>query len=173
MKDIPGDAILFDMYYMAKDPVPQAGEKRDLPKVEFKPVDESTPVFRNFNISNVYCNGAERAIYLRGLPEMHLQNIVLQNMVFQTKIGIEVEESTGIQFKNIKLITAKTNPVVNIVHSDKLVFDNISYSTGAAAIFKVSGDRASNIILKNIDASKAKMNAIFESGASEKSIIFE
>ena len=34
MKDIPGEAILFDMYYMAKDPVPMAGEKRELPKVE-------------------------------------------------------------------------------------------------------------------------------------------
>lgn len=173
MKDIPGDAILFDMYYMAKDPVPQAGEKRELPKVEFKPVDESTPIFRNFNISNVYCNGAERAIYLRGLPEMHLENIVLQNMVFQTKMGIEIEESTGITCKNIKLITAKTNPVVNIVHSEKLVFDNITYSSGATVLFKLNGDRTKNITLKNIDASKAKMNAIFEYGASEKSIIFE
>ena len=31
MKDLPGDAILFDMYYAAKDPVPLAGEKRELP----------------------------------------------------------------------------------------------------------------------------------------------
>ena len=37
MKDIPAEAILFDMYYMAKDPVVLAGEKRELPKVEFKP----------------------------------------------------------------------------------------------------------------------------------------
>jgi len=48
MKDIPAEAILFDMYYMAKDPVPLSGEKRELPKVEMKAVDETTPVFRNF-----------------------------------------------------------------------------------------------------------------------------
>jgi len=30
MKDIPAEAILFDMYYMAKDPVALAGEKREL-----------------------------------------------------------------------------------------------------------------------------------------------
>src|SRR5690606_23849512 len=75
MKDIPGDAILFDMYYAAKDPVPQAGEKRELPKVEFKPVDETTPVFKNFHISNVYCNGAAKGIFVRGLPERHVKDI--------------------------------------------------------------------------------------------------
>ena len=67
MKDIPGEAILFDMYYAAKDPVPLAGEKRELPKVEFKPVDETTPYFKNFHISNVYCNGAEKGNFCSGL----------------------------------------------------------------------------------------------------------
>ncbi|MFT3845980.1 MAG: glycoside hydrolase family 28 protein [Lacibacter sp.] len=69
MKDIPGEAILFDMYYMAKDPVPLAGEKRELPKVEFKPVDETTPVFKNFHISNVYCNGAQKGSLFVGCPK--------------------------------------------------------------------------------------------------------
>ena len=75
MKDIVGDAILFDMYYMAKDPVPLAGEVRELPKTEFRPVDETTPVFKNFYISNVYVNGAAKGIFVRGLPEMPVQSI--------------------------------------------------------------------------------------------------
>jgi len=48
MKDIAAEAILFDMYYMAKDPVVLAGEKREPPVVETKPVDETTPQFQNF-----------------------------------------------------------------------------------------------------------------------------
>ena len=48
MKDIPAEAILFDMYYMAKDPVSLSGEKREPPKVETKAVDESTPQFGIF-----------------------------------------------------------------------------------------------------------------------------
>ncbi len=32
MKDIAAEAILFDMYYAAKDPVPLAGEKENLQK---------------------------------------------------------------------------------------------------------------------------------------------
>jgi polygalacturonase len=43
MKDIPAEAILFDMYYMAQDPVALTGENREAPKVEFKPVSEATP----------------------------------------------------------------------------------------------------------------------------------
>lgn len=170
MKDIPAEAILFDMYYMAKDPVALAGEKRELPKVEFKTVDETTPQFRNFHISNVYCNGAEKAIFVRGLPEMHVKNIVLENMVLRADKGIDVQEATGLAFKNIKVISEDTNPVVDIIQSDKLVFDNITYKDGSELLFRVSGDRSNDISIRNTDASKAKEKITYELGASEKSV---
>lgn len=170
MKDIPAEAILFDMYYMAKDPVALAGEKRELPKVEFKPVDETTPVFRNFHISNVYCNGAEKGIFIRGLPEMHVKDIVLENMVLQAKKGIDVQEASGITFKNIKIISAETDPVIDIVHSDDLSFDNITYKANAELLFRISGERSKNISIKNTDASNAKEKVVYELGATEKSV---
>jgi polygalacturonase len=170
MKDIPAEAILFDMYYMAKDPVVLAGEKRELPKVEFKPVDETTPVFKNFHISNVYCNGAEKGIFIRGLPEMHVKDIVLENMVLQAKKGIDIQEATGITFKNIKIISDETDPVIDIVQSDKLLFDNINYKDGTELLFRISGDRSKSINIKNTDASKAKEKVVYELGASEKSV---
>ncbi len=170
MKDIPAEAILFDMYYMAKDPVALAGEKRELPKVEFKAVDETTPQFRNIHISNVYCNGAEKGIFVRGLPEMHVKDIVLENMVLQSKKGIDVQEASGITFKNIKIISAETNPVIDIVQSDKLVFDNITYKDGSELLFRVSGERSGGISIKNTDAAKAKEKISYELGANEKSV---
>jgi polygalacturonase len=170
MKDIPGEAILFDMYYMAKDPIALAGEKRELPKAEFKPVDETTPVFRNFNISNVYCNGAEKAIFVRGIPEMHVKDIVLENMVLQAKKGIDIQEATGIVFKNITVLSDETNPVIDVVQSDKLRFDNIKYKNASELLFRVSGERSKDIMVKNTDASKAKEKIVYELGASEKSV---
>jgi polygalacturonase len=170
MKDIPAEAILFDMYYMAKDPVALAGEKRELPKAEFKTVDETTPQFRNFHISNVYCNGAEKGIFVRGLPEMHIKDIVLENMVLQARKGFDVQEATGITFKNIKMISDETNPVVDVVQSDKLLFDNITYKDGSALLFRVSGERSNAINIKNTDASKAKEKISYELGATEKSV---
>ncbi|MEO6611920.1 MAG: glycoside hydrolase family 28 protein [Chitinophagaceae bacterium] len=170
MKDIVGDAILFDMYYMAKDPVPLAGEKRELPKVEFKPVDETTPVFKNMTISNVYCNGADRAIFVRGLPEMHIKDIILENMILQSNKGFDIQEASGISFRNIAVISGDTNPVVDILHSDKLVFDNIRYKDGAQLLFRINGERSGNITIKNTDASKAKEKISYELGASEKAV---
>ena len=170
MKDIPAEAILFDMYYMAKDPVALAGEKRELPKVEFKTVDETTPVFKNFHISNVYCNGAEKGIFIRGLPEMHVKDIVLENMVLQAKKGIDIQEASGITFKNIKIISEETAPVVDIVHSDNLIFDKISYKANADLLFRISGERSKNISIKNTDASNAKEKVVYELGATEKSV---
>ncbi len=170
MKDIPAEAILFDMYYMAKDPVVLAGEKRELPKVEFKPVDETTPQFRNFHISNVYCYGAEKGIFVRGIPEMHVKDIVLENMVLQADKGIDVQEATGITFKNIKIISQETNPVVDIIQSDKLLFDKITYKDGSELLFRVGGERSANITIKNTDASKAKQKITYELGASEKTV---
>lgn len=170
MKDIPAEAILFDMYYMAKDPVALIGEKRELPKVELKPVDETTPQFRNFHISNVYCNGAEKGIFVRGLPEMHVKDIVLENMVLQADKGIDVQEASGITFKNIKVISHETNPVIDIIQSDKLVFDNITYKDGTELLFRVGGERSNNISIKNTDASKAKEKIVYELGATEKTV---
>src|SRR6187399_2141142 len=170
MKDIPAEAILFDMYYMAKDPVALAGEKRELPKVELKPVDETTPQFKNFHISNVYCNGAEKAIFIRGLPEMHVKDIVLENMVFQAKKGMDIQEASNISFKNIKVISEETDPVIDIVQSDKLVFDNITYKNGSELLFRVSGERSGAISIKNTDAAKAKEKISYELGANEKSV---
>ena len=173
MKDIPAEAILFDMYYMAKDPVALAGEKRELPKVEMKPVDETTPIFKNFHISNVYCNGAEKGIFVRGIPEMHVKDIILENMVLQAKKGIDVQEASGIIFKNIKIITEETNPVVDIVHSDNLLFDNITYKENPEMIFRISGDRSKNIKIKNTGTANLAEKVKEELGAVQSVTIIK
>ncbi len=170
MKDIPAEAILFDMYYMAKDPVALVGEKRELPRVEAKPVDETTPVFRNFHISNVYCSGAEKGIFVRGVPEMHVQDIVLENMLLQAHKGIDVQEASNIIFRNISLETASTNPVVDVTQSDALTFDKISTKDGTELFFRFSGNRTKNIQLKNTDLNKAKEKTSFELGADENEL---
>lgn len=170
MKDIPGEAILFDMYYMAKDPIALVGEKRELPVVEVKPVDETTPVFRNFRISNVYCNGAAKGIFVRGLPEMHVKDIVLENMVLQATKGIDVQEASGITFKNIQIISADTKPVVDILNSDNISFDKITYKDGSEVLFRVSGDRVKNISIKNTNGANAKQKLLTEFGADVKEI---
>src|SRR3954467_7778592 len=123
MIDIPGEAILFDMYYMSVDPVALAGEKRELPKVETLPVTEATPQFRNFVVKNVVCNGAAKGIFIRGIPEMHVKDVHLENLTLQANKGIDCQEASGITFKNITILSKETRPVVDIINSDHLTFD--------------------------------------------------
>ena len=170
MMDIPGEAILFDMYYMSVDPVALAGEKRELPKVETLPVTEATPQFRNFNIKNVVCNGAAKGIFIRGIPEMHVKDIHLENMVLQAEKGIDCQEASGITFKNITILSRHTNPVVDIINSDRLTFDKLSYKKDATLLFRVAGERTKSINIQNTDASKAKEKILYEFGATEQNV---
>jgi len=104
MKDIVGEAILFDMYYAAQDPIALKGEKRDAPKVIKYPVSEETPIFRDFHISNVVCDGAKRAVFIRGLPELNISDIFLDNLTIQAQEGVEIQEAKNVQQKNVKII---------------------------------------------------------------------
>lgn len=165
MKDIVGEAILFDMYYMAKDPIALEGEKRELPKVERKPVDETTPQFKNFRISNVYCNGAAKAIFVRGLPEMHVQNIVLENMVLQAAKGIDVQEASGIRFHNIQLSIKDSNPLIDLVQSDNLQFSDIRFTGPVPLLFRISGERSKKIDISKTAVGSASQKVAYELGA--------
>ncbi|MEO7530615.1 MAG: glycosyl hydrolase family 28 protein [Sediminibacterium sp.] len=170
MKDIAAEAVLFDMYYMAKDPVVLAGEKREMPKIELLPVNDGTPIFRDFYINNIYCIGAEKAVFIRGIPEMNINNIRLTNLILQTTKGVELTEASNIKFNNVKLITAESEPVVYIQNSHDLEFNTISYKDNATVLFGVNGDRSKNIKVSKTDFTKAKNKVEFKFGANASSV---
>jgi len=92
MVDIVSEAIFFDMYYWVKPP-------KENEVVLVPAVTEETPVFKNIYIENI-CNGAKKGIFVRGLPEMPVQNIHMENLVLDTDIGVEIKDTKGfgIQF---------------------------------------------------------------------------
>src|SRR5690606_39981972 len=64
MVGIPGEAILFDMYYGLKGPLPNVGEQGEH-VAEIPPVTEETPQFQNSVIRNVNVNSPNKAIFFR------------------------------------------------------------------------------------------------------------
>ena len=85
MANIEDAAITFDMYYGKRDP------NEIVP-----PVDESTPIFRKIEISNISCRGAKEGLHFRGLPEMPIQDVRLSN------INIIAESNPAFEFcKNV------------------------------------------------------------------------
>ncbi len=166
MKDIVTEAIYFDMYYFTKPPKP--GEKVEVPAVS-----EATPQFQNFYIQDIACNGAEKVVFIRGLPEMSVKNINLTNLVLKTNNGVEIIEAENINLKNIQLDVKKTNPVVYIENSSKVSIDGLKYNKDAELLFNVYGDRTKSIKITNTDASLAKKKIEFSNGAVESSIIIK
>ncbi|HEY0732695.1 MAG TPA: glycoside hydrolase family 28 protein, partial [Chitinophagaceae bacterium] len=170
MKDIIGEAILFDMYYAAQDPIALVGEKREPPKVEELPVTEETPQFRNVHINNVVAYGAEKGIFVRGLPEMNVKNIVMQNMTIQSKVGLDMTEGTNIVLRNVNLITSETDPVMNIHNSRNIVLENVGYKDGAELLLNISGSKSKSIQMPGTDTKKAKKAIEYSYGASDAAI---
>ncbi|KQC01323.1 glycoside hydrolase family 28 protein [Pedobacter sp. Hv1] len=169
MKDIIGEAILFDMYYAAVDPVPLTGEKRDAPKIQLLPVTEETPVFKDFHISNVVCDGASKAVFIRGLPELSISNITLADLSIKAQEGIDIQEAKNVSLTNINLIATEVNPLINIQNGNDISFKNVNYNN-AQLLFRISGDRNSGIKTSGLDVSKAKVKTEFLAGAEEKSL---
>jgi len=155
MIDIPGEAILFDMYYAAVDPIVLAGEKREAIKTVVVPVTEATPQFKNIYIKDVVANGAEKAIFVRGLPEMNIKDIHLENVTIQAKKGIEIIEADGIFLKNVNVISEDTNPVVQIQNSSNINFSGFKYKSGAALLFDLTGEKTKAVKVSSTDVSKA------------------
>ncbi|ANE49712.1 glycoside hydrolase [Flavisolibacter tropicus] len=170
MKDIAGEAILFDMYYAAQDPIALVGEKREPPKVETLPVTEETPQFRNIFVNGVVAQGAEKAIFVRGLPEMNVKNIVMENMIIQAKAGLDMTEATGITLRNVQLLTKEVDPVMNIHNSQNIVLDRITYKPGADLLLNISGEKSKGIKLNGTDVKRAKKDVEYSYGATDAAI---
>ncbi len=172
MKDIAAEAILFDMYYMAKDPVVLAGEKREPPKVEMKPVDEGTPQFRNFYLRNITCNGAAKGIFARGIPEMHVKDVWIENAVLQADQGIDIQEATNINLSNVTMLSKDTRPVAYVLNSDKINIDHLKFADSAEVLLQLQGERTKDIQLFNSDVSKAKQKLVADFGATERMVMW-
>ncbi|MDR6805150.1 polygalacturonase [Dyadobacter sp. BE34] len=164
MKDIKQEAIFFDLYYFVK--FATDGE-RDMRPV----VNEGTPVFKDMIFENIVCNGATKGVFVRGLPEMPVRNIVMNNMVLSAETGIELTDADKISFKNVKLITKHSKPVIFTDNATNISIDGLQYNDHAETLISVTGERSQNINIAHTDASKAKKVKEFSKGAQDKSLV--
>jgi hypothetical protein len=147
MIDIGSEALLFDLFYGGKS----AAESKDGPKEnpvtqELLPVTEETPSFKNIYIKDITCVNADRAIYFNGLPEMNVTNINIENVIISSKKGIELSESDGIVFKNIKIVHERGPALIlNNVKNFRLI--DFGFPDSLKEAIKISGDQTKNIEL--------------------------
>ena len=167
MTEIPGEAILFDMYYAAKDPVRADGKENELPTIKAEPLNDGTPQFKEFYIKNIVCKGAETAILIRGLPEMAIKNINIENAIIESNKGLVCIEAENISLKNVTLLT-NDKTVMQIQNSKKIVLDNIKYGDQKDVLLKVMGDKSEGVSILNTDTKKIKKDIELGVGVKSK-----
>ncbi len=133
-------------------------------------VNEGTPIFRNMKFENIVCNGAQKGIFIRGLPEMPVSNIIMENMVLQAEKGIELIDASAIKVINVDLITKETRPVVLVDNSSQLVFDHLKFNANSDLLFEIKGARNQDIEVLNTDVKKAKTKVEYGQGAQAKGL---
>jgi polygalacturonase len=171
MKDISGEAILFDMYYMIKDPAPQVAGSKERPVSPPMPVDAGTPQFRRIYIDQLTCMGARTGIMVRGLPEMAIQDIGIKNAVIQSERGLICIEADRVALQHVTLLPTTTDPVLEVHNSQNISLDGIGYPPGAAVLLRVSGPaKAKNIKLTNTSPSAARLALELGAGVKKSAV---
>lgn len=166
MKNIKSEAVLLDLFYTATDQVAQTGDKLISQEKEMKTVDETTPVFKDIHISNVFCFGAEKALFIRGLPEMHASHISINNFVIQSNKGIQIQDASSVKLNSMKLRVKECNPLVGVINSDDVSFNKIEVTGTPELMFRVSGEKCRKIKITNTNSENAEQKIVFDSGVS-------
>jgi polygalacturonase len=146
MINIPAEAIRFDMYYNGTSPIPEGDEKVNKPDdiASLSTINEGTPQFKNFYIRNIYCNGTAQAIFLQGLPEMKIKNVVIENSAFTAVKGITCIDGNNIQMNNVSLEVAKGD-VAFIHNSSNISITKLNALYKKGKILKVTGKESQKI----------------------------
>lgn len=111
MINIAEDAFIFNLYY-ANKPVGGKADSDTSAEDAVPPVTEETPCFKNIYLEDITCQGAKRAMYFNGLPEMPIQNVVVKNSLFVADKGADINYSDGITFQNVKITPKEGEAVV-------------------------------------------------------------
>ncbi len=139
MIDIPTDCILFDLHYTglsASDALKQKREKEaerqrliaaglPVPEEPVPAVTEETPQFKDIYINNVTCQGAMRAFYFNGLPEMPVTNINICNAQVTADYGIEINESRDIKIQNVALYLPEGIDPLMTEHAENIAIEGL------------------------------------------------
>ncbi|WEA02367.1 glycoside hydrolase family 28 protein [Mucilaginibacter sp. SJ] len=167
MRDIVRDAILFDMYYFTKAPsLAQTGGEEEKP-----PVNDGTPQFRNFYINDVVCDGANRAMLIRGLPEMSIKDIHLKNISIKADQGAEIIDASDVSLTNVMLQCKSTKPLVHIENSNKIRIDTLASAAKPDLLLSINGKYMGQVNLLHTDTSSVGQVAEFKYGADKSALI--
>ena len=112
MTDIVTETVLFDLHYGGKSAVEALADGTPAEAEQVFTADETTPSFRDIFISGIVCNGAGRAMYFNGLPEMPVRNINISDCTINSRKGMEICWSEDITLDNVTVVPETGEPLI-------------------------------------------------------------
>jgi polygalacturonase len=179
-----GDAISITMLYNASDPRTA------------QPVDDGTPTFRNFHLSNITVSDVKRAMLIEGLPEMPIQGLSISNFVANgVGSGITCSNVTGIVFDNIQVHAAqgpamqisdvkgieiyrladrnprKDQPSIRFERVNDGLIQSCTAAENAGTFLEIKGAEVRDVSLLTNRLTRAAKEVAFVDGASESAVV--
>lgn len=145
MKNIVKDAIIFNMFYEGLAPTEVDGRVENR-YIDICDVTEETPEFKNIHIKDIVCVGAERAIYIQGLPEMPVNEVSVKNSTFISDKGAICNYVEKIVMEDVKMIT-NIGSAFYLKSASQVMLSNINGSQDM--LLEVGGVESNNITLRS------------------------
>jgi hypothetical protein len=161
MVNIPNQAISFNMYYAGMSVSELEAVSRNVEKgtETVPPVTEETPQFRNISIKNLTCKGASQAVLLQGLPELNMENIVLENIDIEADNGVILMDAKGITIKGMRLISKKM-PAFFLLNSQNVDIERLNLPQSQNPKIEIKGKKTKNITIRLIESGSEKSAVI-------------
>lgn len=173
MIDILTNAISFNLYYQGKSMVEMIADN-DHEKVEkiAVPVTEKTPIFRDISIKNINCKGAFQAIYVRGLPEMKIEDLLLENLNMTADNGLTCIDVSGLTIIDLKLnaINPRAAQFFNVENATIKGLNLINQPDGAIV---VGGSQSNNIEIELTESKKNQNILIVQDDLMSNEIVLK
>jgi polygalacturonase len=148
MSAIVNDAVVFDTYY---EDMPAGSVKDPSAKV----VRDKIPEFTDFHISNVFCNGAKKAISITGLTDMPVHNIYFEHLTISADAGLTATDAAALDLKNVQLTGMKKDPVNSLERVKGFTISN-GYFPPSSKIFIKADAGSSGVKVEATDLRDVK-----------------
>lgn len=132
MKNIKQQAIVLDMQYT---------------RAAAEPLSERTPQFRNIRLSNITAY-TKQAMYINGLDEMPVQEISLNDVVFEAETGIVINNAKDIELHNVRVNT-KTGSALQADKVERLDIDGLLNAKPIADMPLIKLTNVQDVMLRN------------------------
>ena len=98
---------------------------------------------------------------------MPIRGIHMRNVSITAEQGIACTDAKDITFDNVEILNSR-GPVLQVVNSQDVSLDHLTYPAQAQALAKAQGTKNSGIVFKNTDLKAAQTDFDLAGGATRE-----